>query len=61
VNENKEATIYGLISAAVLSNLPPWVLGYGEKLAYAAILASFSGFAYAAGKWAWEWLVKRRG
>ena len=54
------ATIYGLISAAILSNIPPWVLNTGEKLLYGALLALLSGFMYKAGGFFWDAVVKAR-
>ncbi len=56
-----DATIAGLVSAAVLSNLPEWVLPFGEKLLYGAVFALVTGFAYAAGGWVWSRLVRKKG
>ncbi len=46
---NTDATIAGLVSAAVLTNVPDWMFSFGEKLLYGALLAFITGFAYAAG------------
>ncbi len=59
-SSNSEATVYGLVSAAVLSNIPPELMTYGEKLIYGAVLALITGFTYAAGGWAWNKLLKKK-
>ncbi len=59
-NANQNATIYGLVSAAVLTNVPTEWLSY-EKLLYGAALALVTGFTYAAGGWIWNRLMKKKG
>ncbi len=59
-SSNSGATIYGLASAAILSNLPAEWMSYGEKLIYGAVLALITGFTYAAGGWAWNKLLKKK-
>ncbi len=51
--EDKSATVYGLVSAFVLSNIPPEWVSFGWKLAAGTLLAVASGFAYKLGEWAW--------
>ncbi len=55
-----EATIAGVVSATVLSNVPEWVLTFGQKLLYGAGFALVTGFAYAAGGWFWSQVIKAR-
>ncbi len=54
MRDEDQATVYGLISAAMLTDIPPWVLSYTEKLLYGAALALLSGFTYKAGGWVWD-------
>ncbi len=58
---SSDATIYGLISAAVLGNVPTEWLSYGEKLLYGAVLALITGFLYKAGGWVWDRLLRKKG
>lgn len=55
---NTQATIFGLVSAAVLSNVPSEWLNYGEKLLYGAVLAFVTGFVYKAGGWLWDRITR---
>ncbi len=56
---SNDATIAGLLSAAVLSNVPTWVMSTGEKLLYGAVFAFITGFAYAAGGYLWNRYVRK--
>ncbi len=57
--DTQGATVAGLAWAAVLSNLPPEWLSYGERLLYGAVLALITGFTYAAGGWVWNRIIRK--
>ncbi len=54
-----KSAIVGLITAGLLSNVPPEWLAFGEKLFLGTVLALVSGFAYKMGEWAWGHLQAR--
>ncbi len=58
VQTDHEATVFGLVSAAVLSNVPDWVLPLGDKLLYGALLALITGFTYKAGGYVWDRFIR---
>ncbi len=59
MNQDNHATVFGLISAGLLGNVPVEWLSYGEKLVTGAVLAFITGFAYKASGFLWDkYIVK---
>ncbi len=59
-DDNNGATVYGLLSAAVLGNVPQEWMSYVDKLFWGAVLALVTGFTYKAGGWLWDRLLRRK-
>ena len=57
--DGSDATIFGLCSAAVWGSVPDAWISWGDKMVYGMVLALVTGFAYKAGGWAWDGMLKK--
>lgn len=58
-NQNTHGFVIGTVVVAAIEQVPDALLSGFSKFVLFIVTATVSGFAYSAGRWAWDRFIKR--